>query len=512
MSSAVLLCVIILGILFRVYYIGYRSFWLDELYSVSYAKLSIGSLFNVLHTNNQMPLYSVLLHVWIRIFGDSDLPVRALSILFAVMGIMGLYYLLRRGLGWPLHSCLMGVALLAVNPFHIYYSIEARPYSLLFALSAFYLAALALMHTEGDKKYSLAYGFLQALLFYTHPTALIYCACINVTYLFLLFLLGAFSWPRIKNLLMACLVTTVIFSPAITMLIHQAGLVHETFWAKLSSPFGALKTWLSITLFWSPELVDFLASNVSSGRTFIWICIVLPVLLLMGRGSIYGIRRKRLVELLSILSLFVYPATIYLVSILFKPILMNRIFIPSLIGLLILIAIAEEKHSSDTKTATSLLFLLFLMISISLSFAVTNINKSPDWRDIAAAISQRAKPEDFVLVYKSQGASLLKRYYKGTLEIKGATHDFEEEIRLRELRKYNSGRVLGRPFFSRDVLERFDRLTAARERFFMVFQSLSNEEVLLARDFILKRYRVREQIMVGPAEILLLSSPLPFNP
>jgi len=405
----------------------------------------------------------------------------------------------------------MGVALLAVNPFHVYYSIEARTYSLMFALSTLYLTALVLMHAESDKKYYLAYAFLQALILYTHPIALIYCFCINATYVFLLFLLRELSWPKIRNLLVASLVTAVIFAPWVTVLIRQAHLVRESFWAQLPSPIGALKIWLSITFFWSPELVEFLSSNSTYIRSLIWICIIIPVLLLMVRGGIYVIRRKNLVELLIILSLFVYPATVYLVSLLFKPIFMNKILISSLIGLLVLIVIPEEKHFSETKTSNPLLLSLFLLISTSLSFAVTSIDNNADWRKIAAAISQRARPEDLVLVYKSHGASLLKRYYKGNLEFKGVTHDFEEEIKQRKLQNYY-GSTYYRPFFSQDVIERLDQLIDGRKRFFMVFSPISNNEVIKARDFMLSSHIVNEMIMAKQSQILILSFSPQQNP
>jgi uncharacterized membrane protein len=506
LSSALLLSIVIFGICFRVYNVGYRPFWLDELYSVSYANLAIESLFKVLHTNIQMPLYFMLLHAWIWIFGDSDVAVRSLSILFGLLGILGFFFLLRRGLRWPLNSCLMGVALLAVNPFHVYYSIEARTYSLMFALSTLYLTALVLMHAEGDKKYYLAYAFLQVLLLYTHPIALIYCFCINATYVFLLFFVRELSWSKIRNLLVASLVTVVIIAPGATILMRQAHLIHKSFWAQLPSPIGALKIWLSITLFWSPELVEFLSSNFTFIRPLIWTCIFIPFLLLMARGVIYVIRRKNLLELLIVLSLFVYPASVYLFSLLFKPIFMNKILISSLIGLLVLIVIPEKKHFAKTKPSNLLLLSLFLLISISLSFAVTSIDNNADWRKIAAAIAQRAEPEDLVLVYKSYGASLLKRYYKGNLEFKGVTHDFEEEMKQRELHNYNGSTYYSRPFFSQDVLDRLHQLIDGRKRFFVVFSPISNNEVVIIRDFMLSNYIANEIIVVKQSQILLLSS------
>jgi mannosyltransferase len=502
---AALLGIIILGIFIRIYNIGYRSFWLDELYSVSYAIMPIKGLLRVVRTANQTPLYFILLHVWIWIFGDSDGAVRSLSILFGLLGMVGFYLLLRRGLRWSAKSSLIGLALLAVSPFHIYYSIEARTYSLMFALATFYLTAFALMHAEGNAKYYLVFAFLQSLLLYAHPTAAIYCLCINATSVFLLFLLRERSRLRLRNLVAADLITAIMFAPWGATLLRQVHSVHESFWAKLPTPVEALKTWLSIVLFWSPELVRFLSHN-NAGRFLVWIAIITPVCLLMARGGISLLRRKKLVELLIVLSLFVYPAAIYIISLLFKPIFMNKIFIPSLIGLLVLLALPEEREDiPGTRRPIPYLVSGFFIISVGLSFAVTMVDINADWRNISAAISRRATPGDLVLVYENYGAPLLKRYSKSKLDFQGATRDFEEELIQRTLQT-NKGATFYRPFFSQAAMGRRERLVAGRPRFFMVFSSLRDKEVVDARDYMLGRYAVTERVDLRQAEIFLLSS------
>ena len=109
-----------------------------------------------------------------------------------------------------------------------------------------------------------------------------------------------------------------------------------------------------------------------------------------------------------------------------------------------------------------------------------------------------------VLVYKSHGASLLKRYYKGNLEFKGLTHDFEDEIKQRELEHFSID-TFYRPFFSQDVLEKLDQLIDGRKRFIIVFSPLSSSEVVKVRDFILNRYTLNEMIIVKQSQILILS-------
>ncbi len=58
--------------------------WLDEALTVDIAKLPLDQLRSALLRDGAPPLYYVLLHGWIRVFGSGDAAVRALS---GVLGV-----------------------------------------------------------------------------------------------------------------------------------------------------------------------------------------------------------------------------------------------------------------------------------------------------------------------------------------------------------------------------------------------------------------------------------------
>jgi hypothetical protein len=74
------------------------------------------------------PLYYLLLHLWIRLFGSGIIPVRLLSVLIGTATVPLLYAAARRLAGH--RSGVLAAFLLAVSPFHIYYSQEVRMYGL----------------------------------------------------------------------------------------------------------------------------------------------------------------------------------------------------------------------------------------------------------------------------------------------------------------------------------------------------------------------------------------------
>ncbi|GAB2772601.1 hypothetical protein GCM10027275_14400 [Rhabdobacter roseus] len=110
------------------------------------------------------PFYYLLLHGWMELFGLSDFAARAFSVLFSI-GIMVVMYLFaRRFFGEK--PALLSAALVAIEPFFIAYSHQARNYSLTFflALLATYFF-LQIIENENDKKrnYLLYAGYILAV-------------------------------------------------------------------------------------------------------------------------------------------------------------------------------------------------------------------------------------------------------------------------------------------------------------------------------------------------------------
>ena len=115
--------------------------WLDEAQSVAIAREPPGSgLVEALRRDGSPPLYYLLLHAWMRLFGDGDPAVRALSGVLSVAALPLAWLAGRRVAGrWA------GVAALlitATNPWMVRYATETRMYALLVLLVLAGLLAL----------------------------------------------------------------------------------------------------------------------------------------------------------------------------------------------------------------------------------------------------------------------------------------------------------------------------------------------------------------------------------
>jgi mannosyltransferase len=107
--------------------------WLDEAQTVNIAQRSIPHIFTALREDGSPPLFYVLLHGWMAVFGKSSFAIRSLSGLFSVaalpvIGVVARRFRVLGGSPWP------AVLLLATCPFAVRYASEARMYSLVLLL------------------------------------------------------------------------------------------------------------------------------------------------------------------------------------------------------------------------------------------------------------------------------------------------------------------------------------------------------------------------------------------
>ncbi len=109
------------------------SVWFDEAFSAYLARFNIVEIAHFTSLDVHPPLYYWLLKGWTVIFGHSALAVRSLSLAFALVGLVGLYVVLRYITKRSSYS-LAAVTATALTPVFDRFSHEARMYTLVFAI------------------------------------------------------------------------------------------------------------------------------------------------------------------------------------------------------------------------------------------------------------------------------------------------------------------------------------------------------------------------------------------
>lgn len=160
-----------------------QSLWLDEAISASVAKtyslINIPTQFSI--SDFHPPIYYMFLKLWTNIFGFSVLSLRAPSVIFSLITIY-LVYLIAKKISNE-KTALWAAIFTGFNPLLIYYSQEARMYSLITML----LAVVLYYFVKLEKKTSLIDIFLFNLFcglsFATFYGSIFFIAALNLFWL-----------------------------------------------------------------------------------------------------------------------------------------------------------------------------------------------------------------------------------------------------------------------------------------------------------------------------------------
>ena len=164
MQRFVLVAVVLAGLAFRFYHLDYKVFWEDEIigtvHTMGHTELEIAAASLRLtdaaavqryfrftpgerypngpaatvaalaaEDPQHPPLYYVLCRLWVELFGTSVTAIRSLSALFGVLVLPCMYWLCVELFGSK-RTAWIAVALVAISPFQVLYSQEAREYTL----------------------------------------------------------------------------------------------------------------------------------------------------------------------------------------------------------------------------------------------------------------------------------------------------------------------------------------------------------------------------------------------
>ena len=168
--------IILVGAALRFYRLGANSLWIDEFATLGLAAQAPGEILRTSSSANFIPpLYFLLVHsVW-QVLGESEFALRLPSVIAGICTIP-IVWALTRNITGSRGTANIAAALLAVNPLHVWYSQEARPYALLlfFGCSGL-LAFVRAVHTGSRWDWG-GFWICSTLAILTHTTGVIFVA------------------------------------------------------------------------------------------------------------------------------------------------------------------------------------------------------------------------------------------------------------------------------------------------------------------------------------------------
>ena len=200
--------------------LGLQSFSDDELFTTWLVQMPFGDMLsNVLETERTPHLFYVVEWLVAQVTGTGEVGMRVLPALAGTLVVPAVY--LGGAIAASRRVALAAAAFAAVNPFLVWYSQEARAYSLVTLLAAVSLAALLAYDRHGGRRWLAAWTAAVTLML--------------LTYYFAAFLVvPEAAWllyrsrPRPRDALLAVALPLATGLALVPLAIHQANAVGET--------------------------------------------------------------------------------------------------------------------------------------------------------------------------------------------------------------------------------------------------------------------------------------------
>jgi mannosyltransferase len=366
-NTLIFLSILLLAFVLRLFYLSHESIWLDEGISIAMAKLNFAQLVDKSAVDSFPPLYYLLLHYWMLLFGDSEFSVRFLSLVFSLASIVVCYQLTKYL--WQEKVALITAFLLAISVFHIEYAQEARMYSLLTFLSVSSFYFFLKWKDSAAKKWMFLLFIINLLFLYTHTLAVFFIAAQNIYY----FLLKEKGAIVVKSWIILQLLLLLAFLPWIQIFVLQASVWQNMVWMP------------------APTIRD-IAGTLSTYSGSILLTLVFCVLIL--KALIHN--KKEQLKFNFLVFWLAFPTVLFLVfCFLFHSIYLQKYTIASSIPFFILVAYGIQSFEQK-KHKIGMLSAITILVAIKLAVYYGQEDKE-QWREAVTLVESNADKNDVIL-------------------------------------------------------------------------------------------------------------------
>jgi len=173
----------------RLVFINYDSLWIDELWTLQMASKSWNELNSIIFLNETTDPYTMPIHIffmktWVLLMGKSIYAIRLPGILFSALSIIPFHLLLAKYRNK--REAFIATLLYSFIPFHLLFSLEAGPYSLLCLESIFALYNYFKALQTRKRMHNILTIFFIVLAIFTHYFGFILVVVFGINFLYLI--------------------------------------------------------------------------------------------------------------------------------------------------------------------------------------------------------------------------------------------------------------------------------------------------------------------------------------
>ena len=409
-SRIAILAVLALALALRLWGLGNESLWFDEAYSVAFARDRVSPATFVYLV---APAYHAFLHFWLWL-GEADWLVRLPSALFGAATVY-VVYRLGRSL-WGEASGLLAGLFLAVSPLHVWYSQEARMYTLATLLvSAGSWLFWSLISGDGSGRHDVGrtLGYVGAMIvaLYTHSFAGFVLLFHNLYLAWRLLVRREVSWRLAGLWALSQAAVALLTIPLLWGTLIQQG---QGYWGWIDLRYGPA-SWRGL----ARVLADFSLGGEPAWPTAVrW-----GLLLVYGALAVAGALRRgdgeprwKLDRSWAFTAgLLAVPIGVVFVLSQVRNVFVPRYMVPFLPAFVLLLA--RGVRNLPWRSATLATTMLILAVSgVAVTQAYLRQDKE-DWRGTAARVAAEEKPGDYIFLMDEDVLIPFSFYYHGPATI-----------------------------------------------------------------------------------------------
>jgi mannosyltransferase len=399
----VLSAIVLLGLLLRFFDLGKESLWLDE--AVSYLisnQTSIGNVWTSAFNDHHPPLHFITLWA-VRLFGSNEFWLRFPSACAGIATIIVIFFLAREIANQKVG--LISALLLAVSPFHIYYSQEARMYAfaVLFVAISYYAFFKA---SKSHQWYDWTlFGVACAAAFYSHFYTGFVTITLFIGYFIIRFKEFDFSkWKGtigsvksiiptdFKSFIFGGVISFLLIIPIISSFLNQ-------------SRYFLVGTFNWGLSFWSIPFATFTAFSVSNEI----IAILFIILMIVGFWQTWRLNKYTAITLGLFLFIPMIISMYMSSSIPFN--VRYHMYLITLFLAIVGIGIERIVEIFNKKKGVYIALVLIILLSIAPLSAYYSDSHKEDWRGFSEKLQKITQPGDIIVPLPGYMVQPLEFYY-----------------------------------------------------------------------------------------------------
>lgn len=426
-TKALLLGIIFLAFALRLYHLGFQSLWRDEVDAILFAGRDLPAILaTFVQPGQNGPLYFLSLHFWLAAAGRSEFALRFFSLFFGLLTVPLVYALGRRLLGATVG--LVAALLLAVSPYHVWYSQEGKMYALVAFLAVLSLYLFSRALAENRWAWWLGYLAVTGLALYVH----FFTPLLILVALAWFLLSGRLGRPALARLALALVGLALVALPIVRWLLPTlltpattgytfyglGDMAAALFWA-FSLGFrpqpGLLPAALFVLLLLA-GLVSELKPSLAEEKRWpfngmSYLAHHRPAMTEPTKDQGRGTKRPLLAAWL------VLPVlVVYLVS-LSRPVFTDRYLILILPAFVLLLAAGLAGLAQRWPSLATLTLALVLLFSARGLWVQSQTPLKADFRHASQAFAAQAQPDDLVLFIMPYAQRAFAYYYPQPLQV-----------------------------------------------------------------------------------------------